>query len=401
MNKNEIYTAFFIAKKNILRNKGVLIFTIFIISLGFISSIIIYGALQDTSYDLQENYIETIAGHITLEPYDDKEKIENVENVLKKVKVLPKVLGAAAITEKSARLYDSNGDYIDTEIYVVDSEKFSYSSVVPGLFNEGDWLSKGEKDKIVLGCMNIKKCNEIEAFDTIDINVGESFLVAPTGYESTELVLKGIYDHRFIDIERISYVNKETANEIFGDYDSSEADKIIIRLSEREYTEETIEELNKMNLNLKISDWKEETSKHSSVIDSFLIIGDLSFFIGVIISAISIYVILYINIMNKKRQISIIKAMGIKSRVVALSYVFLSLFLGVLGSIAGIFLTLLMIEYFKFNPIQTGIGDLVPRVTPEVFSLVTLAIISVSIISGYLVSKKVTKQNIIEGIFYG
>ena len=156
-----------------------------------------------------------------------------------------------------------------------------------------------------------------------------------------------------------------------------------------------------MNLNVKISSWKEKSSMYSSIIDSFLIIGNLSFLIGILISAISIYIILYINILNKKTQIGIIKAIGIKSKIVGLSYVFLSLFLGILGSVLGIILTLLMVQYFKFNPIQTGIGELVPVVTEKIFFLVSISIIAVSALSGYLVSKKITKQNIIEAIFHG
>jgi putative ABC transport system permease protein len=159
--------------------------------------------------------------------------------------------------------------------------------------------------------------------------------------------------------------------------------------------------LARMNLNVEILTWKDKSSRFSSIVDSFGIIGNISFLIGMLISAISIYVILYINILNKKTQIGIIKAIGIKSKIVGLSYVFLSLFLGIIGSVFGIILTLLMIEYFKINPIQTGIGELVPRVTLSLFLIVSIAIISVSVISGYLVSRKITKQNIIEAIFHG
>ena len=77
MRKNEILTALFIAKKNILKNRKSLFLTIFIISLGFISSIIIWGVLQDTGHDMQENYIETNMGHVILESYEENEKIEN------------------------------------------------------------------------------------------------------------------------------------------------------------------------------------------------------------------------------------------------------------------------------------------------------------------------------------
>ena len=401
MRKNEILTAFFIAKKNIIKNKNSLLFTILIISLGFISSIIIYGVLQDVSYDLQENFIETNMGHVILEPYENQDKIENVGNVVEKIKILPNILGVAKITKKSARIYDEDENYIDTQILVINPKEFSEVSVIDNIIERGDFLYKGENDKILMGCVNIESCNEIKAFDTINLDVGEEARIVSNGYPETFLTLKGIYDHRYIEIEATSYINEETAKMVFSDYDSAKADQIIILLPKREYASETIEELSKMNLNVKISDWKEKSSKFSSVVDSFTIIGNISFFIGILISAISIYVILYINILNKKTQIGIIKAIGIKSKVVALSYVMLSFFLGIIGSALGVILTLLMVEYFRFNPIQTGVGELVPQVKLGIFILVGSAILLASIISGYIVSKKITKQNIIEAIFHG
>jgi len=401
MKKNEILTALFIVKKNLIKNKSALIFTILIISLGFISSIIIYGVLQDVGYDLQENLIETNMGHIILEPYKNNEKIEDVDSIIKKIKTLPNILGISKINKKTARLYDSKNNYVDTEVYIINPEEFAKVSVINEIISWGSWLNKREKDKIILGCINIDKCNEIKAFDTIDVVVGEKVTVIFNSNPAIELTLQGIYNHRYIDIETISYISENTAIEIFSDYDPTKADQIIIKLPHRDYTKAALDELSNMHINAKISTWKEKSSKFSSVLDSFLIIGDISFFIGLLISAISIYVILYVNILNKKTQIGIIKAIGIKSKVIALSYVMLSFFLGVIGSILGILLTLLMVEYFKYSPIQTGVGELVPQVTPQIFLLVGFAIVLISIISGYLVSKKITKQNIIEAIFHG
>jgi putative ABC transport system permease protein len=400
MNKNEIITAIFLAKKNILKNKSSLILTVLIISLGFISSIIIYGVLKDTGYDMQENYIETSIGHIMLEPYDNKVKINDADRIIKKIKTIPNIIGIASISKKNARLYDKNNDFIDTEIHIINPKDFSKTSVIDEIIIQGKWLNSRDKNNIILGCLFVEDCNPITAFDRINVNVGDNIKTIFNNNEVT-LRLEGIYSHNFIDIERISYITQDTAEILFEDYNSNSADYIIIRLSDRKYTKQTIEQLTKMNLNLEINDWEEKSSRYSSIIDSFLVIGNISFLIGILISGISIYVILYINILNKKSQIGIIKALGIKSKVISLSYVILSLFIGIIGSILGVLMTLLMIEYFKLIPIKTGIGNLIPRVTPQIFLLVAVAIIISSMLSGYIVAKRITKQNIIEAIFYG
>lgn len=400
MKKNEILTALFIAKKNILKNKSSLFFTVIIISLGFISSTIIYGVLNDTSYDMQENYIETTIGHIILETYEKENRIQNVNFIKKKINYLPEIIGITDLSLRYGRLYDSYDNFINTEIYIVNPNDFGDVSVIPNIINQGDWLNKNNNNSIVVGCVYIENCNENIAFDRLSLEVGNKVKIISDNSKNN-ITLYGIFDHNFIQVELASFVNQETAKVLFNDYNPDEADQILIKLDSRESTNKVIEELSKINLNLKISSWEEKSSKYSSIIDSFLIIGDLSFFIGILISAISIYIILYINILNKKNQIGIIKAIGIRPKVIALSYVFLSFFLGIIGSLLGVLLTFLMVEYFKKYPIVTGVGNLIPLLPFRVIIIVFTTIVAASVISGYFVSKNVIKQNIIEAITNG
>jgi len=401
MKKNEIVTSFFIARKNLVKNRNALSFTLLIIALGFISSIIIYGVLEDVGNDMQQNFIDTSMGHVMLEPYDDAEQIENVDNLIKQIRTTSHVVGVSPVTKKSARLYDSNQNYIDTIFYIINPEYFAQVSIVDDIIKEGTYLNKGEKNKILVGCIHLQNCNDISAFERIDLGVGENARVVFSQNREAELSLQGIYDHNHLQAEVISYMNEATAKELFSDYDRTNAHQIIIRLSDMKFAEEVVEELIRLNINAKISTGEEKASAFSGTVDSFYVIGNLSFLLGIIISAISIYIVLYINILGKKTQIGIIKAIGIKSRVIFVSYVMLSFFLGIAGSIMGIVLTLIVIEYFKFNPIMTGVGELVPQVSASIFLIVLGAITLASVIAGYLVSKNITKQNIIGSIFHG
>jgi putative ABC transport system permease protein len=401
MKKNEILTALFISKKNIMRNKMTLSLTVIIIALGFISSIMIYGILRNTGYDLQENFIETITGHIVIEPYDGQNSLYNSDFTLKKLKSLSNIVGVSKINKRTITIFDKLGNSKGIELYIVNPYDFSETSDIDDLIEIGTFLNEGEKGKIVLGCLNIESCNDIKAYRALDIEVGETSKVLIENNTFSNLTLQGIYNHQFFQVEFIGLINEETAEDIFSDYNKSEANSIIIRLPDRSYTKGTIKEIENLNLNAKVYDWEEKTSQQNSIVESFLIIGDLSFIIGIIISAISVYIILYINILNKKSQIGIIKALGIKSKVVSTSYVILSLFLGILGSIAGILLTFIAVEIFKSNPIETGVGNLAISVSPINFIVVTLSITLASVFSGYLVSKRITKQNIITSIYHG
>lgn len=392
----------FLARKSILKNKKTTILTLFIISLGFISSITIPGILRDVIYDLEENFIETSIGHIIIEPLEKKEKIEDVNNIIKKIETLPNIESIARIQKKTARLYDSQDNYIDGEVWIIRPEEFEKVSIIDDLLYEGDFINKGEKNKIFTGCSNLKSCSTAKGIDNIDVEIGKEILVSFNGYDGlNSFTLQGIYKHSFEQVEHMILINERTAENIFPDYIANEAEMIIIKLPKRELTDLMLFEISLLGIKGEIVDWKYKLALQSDTVESFGIIGTLAFLLGVFISATSIYIILHINILNKRIQIGIIKAIGVNSKIISLSYVLQALFYGIIGSIFGVFLTFLMLIYFKLNPINTSIGQLVPKIVLSNYIIVSLAIIFVSTITGYIVSKRIIKQNILESILNG
>lgn len=393
------YTSFFLAWKSIARNKKKFFLTLLIVALGFISSLIIYGVLKDTAYDLEQDLIDTYYGHIFLEPYDRHDKINNVQNIIEKIEIIPEVVGVVPINRFPARIYDSKGNYIDKEIWAVNPDRYSATSSVESLTFEGDYLERSDKDKIFIGCLNLKSCsNFADSMPNIDADVGDKISVKLSTGETGEFDIKGNYKHNFDTVADITLITEESAEQISESYDKNKADMILLRLSDRELTQKVIEELSFLGINAKIIGWEDKLSFYSGIIDSFDVVGNLSFLIGVVISAISVYVILHINILNKKVQIGIMRAVGIKSKIISFSYTLQGFFYGVFGSVFGIIFTLTTISYFKINPIVTPIGNLVPQAAFKIFMLVASAIIIASTLTGYFVSRKIVKLNIIESI---
>jgi len=392
-------SAFFLAWKNISKNKSKVFLTIFIISLGFISSIIIYGVLIDIGNNLEQDYIDTSFGDIILEPFEHNAKIENTPNILDKINTLPDIEGAAAISKVSGRLYDKEDNYIDTQILIVNPADFEKASSISSFLYEGDYLGKRASNDIFMGCLNLKSCSKFaDSMPSIDLDIGKETEAQFSSGERVNLTLVGNYRHSFALVESINVMSEDTAQRIFSDYDKTKADVIIIRVQNKEITQQVIRELAFLGVDAKISDWKEKLAFYTQTVDSFNTIGNLSFLIGVIISAISVYIIVYINALNKKVQIGIMRAIGVRSKIISLSYTLQGLIYGILGSILGILLTFLMRFYFILRPIHTSIGNLVPQVSTGTFVLVAIAIIIASTFTGYFASRRIIKRRILDSI---
>jgi len=391
--------ALFLAWKSIIKNKGKVFMTIFVISLGFISSIIVYGMLQDTGFKIEQNFIDTTFGDIILEPFGHSVKIENVPNVMAKINSLPDIEGAAAINILPGRLYDNGGNYISTQILVIKPSDFERASQISTFLYRGDYLTESEKQGIFMGCLNLKTCSEFaDSMPSIDVEVGKKVNVVFGTGETAELELVGNYKHSFANVENINLMTEESAKAIFPNFDDTKADFIIIRTQNREIVPSVLKELSFLDINAKISDWKEKLAFYSQTVDSFNIVGNLSFLIGVAVSIISVYIIIYINALSKKVQIGIMRAIGIRAKIISLSYTLQGFFFGILGAVFGVILTYVMIGYFLINPIYSSIGNLVPKVTAGMLSIVAIAIITSSTLTGYLASRRIIKQNILKSL---
>ena len=77
----------------------------------------------------------------------------------------------------------------------------------------------------------------------------------------------------------------------------------------------------------------------------------VSKFVSLIVGAALILIIIYINVLNRKKEIGILKAVGISPHSIVLSYAFISLFYVSLGIIAGLILYFLLMFYFTINPV--------------------------------------------------
>lgn len=400
-NKRVINTSLFLAWKNLLKNKKITLLTLFIISIGFISAVTMAGILKDLSSNTEQMYIDSLYGHIILEPLEEKELIENVDLLKRKISTIPQVTGVVAIQKVSGTLYDHQGNKVVSEFWIVDSEDLGEVTEFDDLLFEGDYLNKKNVDGIYTGCVNTKFCTMNEGEDNVDVDIGENMKIVFGTGEEVDLKLKGTYRHMMYTIEKIVFINEKTAESILDNYDKNKANLFLIKLEDEELTSEVISELSYLGIGAEIISHDDKVKAQIKMVEDFNAIGFVSFLIGVIISIITIYIILYINILNKGRQIGIIRAVGIGSNIIILSYVLQGFFYGIGGSILGVTFSLLVKTYFDFYPMMTAHGPVTAAVSVGYYISTFITMIITSSITGYYVSKKETQKNILEAVLNG
>jgi putative ABC transport system permease protein len=117
------------------------------------------------------------------------------------------------------------------------------------------------------------------------------------------------------------------------------------------------------------------------------------------IAAVTIIIIIYVTIINKRKEIGILRAIGIKPYIIVFSYVILSAIYAFIGIIVGtaIFFWIL-VPYFQVHPFVLPICDAVLVLNGPDYLVRAEAIMWVSIFGGLVPAVIVTRAKMLNAI---
>jgi putative ABC transport system permease protein len=122
--------------------------------------------------------------------------------------------------------------------------------------------------------------------------------------------------------------------------------------------------------------------------------------VSLIVVAALVLIIIYINVLNRKKEIGILKAVGITPRSIVLSYAFLSTFYVCLGISAGLILYLSLMLYFQMNPVTFyETMEISPTIDPMLLIQSIATMLTLSVIAGILPAWSVSKESILKAIW--
>jgi ABC-type antimicrobial peptide transport system permease subunit len=132
---------------------------------------------------------------------------------------------------------------------------------------------------------------------------------------------------------------------------------------------------------------------------AFGLLGNLIGAIGIVVGSITIFIVVFINAVTRKKFIGILKGIGVSPLAIQVSYLLQSLFYGVSGSLLGSFiLYVLLVPAFNAHPLNFPFSDgiLVADVSTTLIRIVVLLI--VTLIAGYIPARMIINKNTLDSI---
>ncbi len=371
-------------------NKGITIFTIFILTLIFLQLVLVSAILGGATNRFNELMIDYQTGNVVIEPKEDTEYISDAHRLMSKINALPEVTGVSARIKGVGKIIYEDRSVGATVIGIDPLDENTVTKVNSAIV-DGDFISKLDRGEIVLGreisggygaLMESKSLGGIKVGDRVNLSIGSV---------NREFRVKGIYATLFFLVDSSAYINKKDMEDILGVQD--EAHEIAINLNPGEDEEEFRKQLMGIGINEEIRVWREFAGIVELLTRTITQIGNILNLIGLLIAFVIIFIVIYINTINKRRQIGVQKAIGIGSNVIVASFVLQAIFYASFGMFLGFFaMQYLITPYTITHPIQLPIGPVILSLsnTEALFraALLFFATILASFIPAYMVARE-------------
>jgi len=397
---DDIRVGFVSALSSVKRgNKKTLIFIIFVLALIFMNLIFLPSFIGGIS-GMFTNFMKYPYGDIVIEPGENNIYINNADNVLQKIRAVPNVKAATKRLDVGASIEYNQKVVGSTITGLLPSEEYDISNY-PYIIKEGEFLGDLAQDEIIIGAMLVEGYFGSEIYDNLGgVRVGSLVNVTYSNNVERTYKVKGIMEGTFELVDLNALIHYKEIEDVFG-LNESKATSVVVKLEEEVDSKKVKEKIISVGVKEPISTSDEKSDAIlRQAMQSIDMINVVSNLVSLIVGAALIFIIIYINTLNRRREIGILKAVGITPNSIRISYIFISVFYVIMGIFAGLILYFILMFYFTKNPV---IFYETIRLTPEIQggliikSIFTMLIMSV--IAGFIPAWFVTRKSILEAIW--
>lgn len=112
------------------------------------------------------------------------------------------------------------------------------------------------------------------------------------------------------------------------------------------------------------------------------------------------FIVIYINVINKRRQVGILRAIGIRRDVIIGSYLTQAIFYAVVGIVLGGLIFGYGIQpYFELHPLDLPLGEISLAVETSTVNKAVLGLLTAAVLAGLIPVLHITRQGIIQAIW--
>ena len=387
--------------------------TVFLMAIAFVNLIFMASLLNGIVSGTERQVRDNSSGEIYLTPNLTNKTIAEPDKIIEQLKTIPGVDHLASSLTFYGELKHDDYD-VATQIRVIDADQSRQILNLAQAMQTGEYLSEDDEAAVVLGSELIAPANERQIPKSLEKSqVGDRIKLKINGL-AFDVTIKGVFRTKYIEADRSvvmsrktwegivdklekdfaknrqeivakaslpsnltailpSQVNQELTQRADDQAESllkeqekvfalfpgkNDVNLITIRTAPTKITQvkQAIADLNLPNIT--VHSWREAAGFMTSVSNSFIGINAIMLVVGIVIAGVTIFIVIYVDVINKRRQIGIQRAIGVKPRIIVFSYVLLSIFYAICGVALGLIIFYaILVPYFAAHPFSLPVTD--------------------------------------------
>lgn len=412
---NILRVGWFLALKQIKgSNKATTGLIVFIMMLTFLNLVVVSGILIGLIEGGNQANKEQYSGDVLITTLSGEEDISHSHELESTIRAIPEIADLSVrylapvqieANYRTRRDFDILPDTAGTQISGITLKDEVALSGLSDFVVEGEFLDESESGYILLGANLLYRYSAGfgDFFATLDgVYPGDEVKVT-VGDNTKTFIVKGIMDTKVDQVSLRAFVTKADFWRLV-DRPLGNANEFAMRI---EPTSLVTADQVKQNL-VKAGftgDGKIQTAIEAipdflnQIKVAFGLLGNVIGLVGIVVASITIFIVIFINAVTRRKYIGIMKGIGISERAIEVSYIFQSIFYASLGGALGIFVVyVVLVPFFDAHPLDFPFSDgiLVAPIDGTMFRFVLLLI--VTLIAGYIPARRIVKQNTLDSI---
>lgn len=430
---NTIRLGFFLAIRQVGRtSKWTNGLIIFIMMLTFFNLVATSGLLVGIVEGVSRGFKEQWTGDLFITNRNEKDYIEHTNDIESVLSSFPQiqsytkrvVAGVKVEANWWEKKKESDANIVSNQIAGVDPIKEDETTHLSKEIVEGAWLTPGDSRGIVIGSGFLAKYSKVADLVSLlrDVTPGTTVRVTVTSRATPinpqdrgvpqqdistpssvteDFVVRGILNSKVQFVASRAYILDSELKKMLGKNDGDVSEiAIVMKKGVDPYIVKTPLIDNGFSDYAKINTASEGAPEFLVNIRLFFsIIGTVLGSVSVVVALITIFIIIYINALTRRRQIGIMKGIGVSNFAIEFSYICQAVFYVLLGSgLALVLIFVVLKPYLDLHPIDTPFADIVLVANPLSVAMKFVLVLVVSTLAGYLPARLIVKQNTLKAI---
>jgi len=372
---------------------------------------ILVGLIQSSIQASRDRYtgdviVSTLRQKSAIENSQDIEKIlRNIPNV---TDVTPRILAGGKIEADYRRVLrqEETPNQASANVSGISPSAEDKATGLSKYVLEGSYLDDNDTDGVMVGAFLI---NEYTPIDTIgfpqlrEVKIGDRVRVT-VGKNSKEVFIRGIMKSKIDEIDARVFMLQSELRKLIGRSDvnvSEIAVKLVPGSTEEDAVKvKTVLLNNGYEYDAKIQTATEAQPKFlKDMKDLFGLLGTLMGSIGLVVASITVFIVIFVNTLTRRKFIGILKGIGISSKSIEYSYIIQSAFYAFMGALLGMAVLYgFLVPFIDKHPINFPFSDgiLYAPLAGTLWRVVALFVTTV--IAGYIPARMIVKKNTLDSI---